>query len=123
MLIIYSKYAKLALFAIILFIQAENLTANNHFVRRQARDERGRLIDLNKEASPEPELPTSHDQMSSISHSRIVSSDKPTTSKNKSPRYLLPRIYKKIDIPVCVAYKELERLLFLTIHFIIFRKD
>ena len=97
-------WIKLYTLALLLFhviIHVSSTSNNVQLLKRQARDERGKSIDLNREATPEPDLPAS--QSASHIHSSTLSSKprKYTLSDKNESRYRLPRTYKKIEVPVC----------------------
>ncbi|PWN32910.1 uncharacterized protein FA14DRAFT_185746 [Meira miltonrushii] len=88
-------------------------TAFVQIFRRQVRDDKGRLIDLNKEATPEPDLPVSHGQDSStvpnLEHSTTLSLYSPMLGGSKeTSRYSFPRAYKKIHVPEGLTAEEVK---------------
>lgn len=87
--------------------ESSSPAAQIYFFRRQVRDETGKLIDLNKEPSPEPDSPASQGhgrgKNSNQGHSTALSlSSQGLDGGKQMPRYIMPRIYRKIDVPVSI---------------------
>lgn len=101
------KLCALAFWLYHVMINVFSTSSNVQLLKRQARDERGKSIDLNREATPEPDLSASQ-SVSHVSPSTKSSNPRPyTLSGKKEPRFRLPRTYKKIEVPVCIKSRKI----------------
>lgn len=106
------SYIQLSLYVfptVFSFIQP---SMGNKMIKRQVRDGKRRLIDLNKEPSPEsiePEVSIGFNQDATENRKNLIGPNisqhniRNSNSEVKEKRYKVSRTWQKIEIPVCIS--------------------